>query len=251
MKNKISVLVLLAAVMIPQVVFASWWNPFSWIKSKETYTAPKTQDIETKISELESKLDKVTENNNLNIKENIKKEIEVPTVITKTIQVDNPELQTKINALLKENIDLQTKVGSLSSSYNNLVQQLNTCKANLADVKSVSVDSDISNTITEQKKISIGSPICGNGPYSSITIPITFTGISGKYAVVEVISDSTHVPKMNNLDPNGLKYVTIPNVSGNYTFKITTSTESPSSPVYKADSTLTNYSETISITRCP
>lgn len=51
MKNKISILILLLAIAIPQVVSASWWNPFSWFKNKspqiQTITEVKTTPTST------------------------------------------------------------------------------------------------------------------------------------------------------------------------------------------------------------
>lgn len=54
MKNKISTLVLLFVILIPQVASASWWNPFSWKIFHRVDT--KTQTLENRIQELENKL---------------------------------------------------------------------------------------------------------------------------------------------------------------------------------------------------
>ena len=55
MKNKILVLILLGAIAIPQIVSASWWNPFSW---SIFYKNPnKTEIIENKIKEPEKKFE--------------------------------------------------------------------------------------------------------------------------------------------------------------------------------------------------
>ena len=52
MKRLISVLIL--TLIIPQVAFAAWWNPFSWKVFKTT--DPKTQILENRVKELEDKL---------------------------------------------------------------------------------------------------------------------------------------------------------------------------------------------------
>lgn len=45
MKNKISILILLFAITIPQVASASWWNPFSW-KVFSRFFEPKVEKVE-------------------------------------------------------------------------------------------------------------------------------------------------------------------------------------------------------------
>jgi hypothetical protein len=49
MTNKISILILLIALAIPQVVSAAWWNPFSWFAK----SVPRTETLENKIIKLE------------------------------------------------------------------------------------------------------------------------------------------------------------------------------------------------------
>jgi hypothetical protein len=62
MKNKLSILVLLLAIAIPQVVFASWWNPLSWFDNWSFFNRAnsKTQVLENRIKELEEKLGTTT-----------------------------------------------------------------------------------------------------------------------------------------------------------------------------------------------
>ena len=46
----------LALSILPQIALASWWNPFSWFEKKPTTTDTKTEVLEKRIQELESKL---------------------------------------------------------------------------------------------------------------------------------------------------------------------------------------------------
>lgn len=110
MKNKIYILALASFVVMPQIVSAAWWNPLSWFEKQNISTDQvqiNAQDQQSTTTERQT-----TEQTPV-IKEKI---------IEKTITVDNPELQKKINSLLQENADLRAKVISLTSS-------LNICKA--------------------------------------------------------------------------------------------------------------------------
>ena len=44
-KKSVWILLLLALFIVPQMVFAAWWNPFTWkiFKTSWTYTQTKTQ----------------------------------------------------------------------------------------------------------------------------------------------------------------------------------------------------------------
>lgn len=118
MKNKI----IFAAVifsLIPSVAMASWWNPLSWFESKTEIK------IEQEITEPKVEPSVSAETEEKNQTEPIIKE----RVVEKTITVDNPETQKRINALLQENANLKSKVDSLTSS-------LNICKATTAETSS-------------------------------------------------------------------------------------------------------------------
>ena len=49
-------LIALTALIIPQIAFAAWWNPFSWKVFQKSET--KTQILENRVKELEQKLEK-------------------------------------------------------------------------------------------------------------------------------------------------------------------------------------------------
>lgn len=91
MKNKISILILLAVIMVPQVASAAWWNPFSWKIFHRTDT--KTQILENRVKELEKKLENVATStaDSIQTKKSgaIKTETEEPNKIT-----INPQKQT-------------------------------------------------------------------------------------------------------------------------------------------------------------
>lgn len=60
--NKI-ILVCLAVFLIPQIVFAAWWNPFSWFNNwtfTELIKNSDTQILEDRIKDLEQKLEQVS-----------------------------------------------------------------------------------------------------------------------------------------------------------------------------------------------
>ncbi len=64
MKKNITLL-LLSFFVFPSLVFASWWNPFSWFSNwsfskpnEQTEITNKTEELERKVKELEDKLNK-------------------------------------------------------------------------------------------------------------------------------------------------------------------------------------------------
>lgn len=60
MRNRTLILVLLL-ILVPQIVLAAWWNPFSWFNNWDFFrgTDSNTQVLEDRIQELEKKLDDV------------------------------------------------------------------------------------------------------------------------------------------------------------------------------------------------
>ena len=101
----------LVVFLIPQVALAAWWNPISWFEEKPAKVENKAE------AEIDSE-NKVESTKETEIKQ---KPIIQEKIIEKTIQVDNPELQKKINSLLQENTNLQLRINSLTS-------ELNACK---------------------------------------------------------------------------------------------------------------------------
>lgn len=97
--------ILIIVLLLPQIAFAAWWNPFSW------FTRGNTPAV------IEEKLDKKEGTDIQSNKEaQVKQGPDVrERIVEKTIIVDNPELQKKINELFQENLSLKTKIASLIS----------------------------------------------------------------------------------------------------------------------------------------
>jgi hypothetical protein len=95
---------LVIGILLPQITFAAWWSPASWfnkdtptqeqvrIENKESTT---NKDTQTPVAKIDPKPAEVKER-----------------VVTKVIKVDNPELQTKIDSLTKQNNDLLAQLNS-------------------------------------------------------------------------------------------------------------------------------------------
>ncbi len=114
MRNKLYIVVFLLMFIVPHIVLASWWNPFSWFERNSANF----------IQETNNNIDNVDDNNFDNSGKLLEtEEVIKEKIIEKTIVVDNPELQKQINTLFQENASLKEKVNSLSSS-------LDICKAN-------------------------------------------------------------------------------------------------------------------------
>ena len=96
---------LLVSFILPSVTLASWWNPFTWTidSSKPDYQSLASTSQSTVIT--------------TNAKPDIKSEPIKPTVITKTITVQDPSLQNQIDLLLSENNSLKNKLADLQSAY--------------------------------------------------------------------------------------------------------------------------------------
>lgn len=122
MKYKISIIILLLAIIVPETVSAVWWNPLSWVNKK---SSPETEicinDSSTgSNSKCKSETSKKTPDSleNTDIKDTEVTPKISEKIIERTITVDNPELQKKINSLLQENVALQSRISSLTSSLN-------------------------------------------------------------------------------------------------------------------------------------
>lgn len=107
--KKYFIIFFITILIIPFIALASWWNPFSWFNNDEDLNLVNSQPTTTK-EETDTSVKSQTE------------QIIQEKIIEKTITVDNPELQKQIDALLQENIALQSKVTYLTAS-------LNSCKA--------------------------------------------------------------------------------------------------------------------------
>lgn len=130
MKSRIFISFLIIAFAIPQVIYAVWWNPFTWFKPEAEEQS--TIDLEVKAKESEEKLN--IESTVVNTENEMKKTPEVE-VITQTTKVDNPELQKKINALINENKLLQVK-------YDSVLLELNQCKSSVRATSTQKTDSE-------------------------------------------------------------------------------------------------------------
>ena len=71
MKNKTLILILVITLIVPQVVSAAWWNPFSWFDKWSFIRkgGDETQILENRVRELEKKLEDVATSTTNNVKE--------------------------------------------------------------------------------------------------------------------------------------------------------------------------------------
>ena len=102
MKNKLLILVFIC-LTIPQLAFASWWNPFSW--------GQRTKVIES-----------VQPNSQEVIPPVIDKPVVQEKVVETVIKVSDQELQRKIDALIQENIKLRADYLALKTQLENLAE---------------------------------------------------------------------------------------------------------------------------------
>lgn len=106
---------------VPSVTMAAWYNPLSWFKkAPASVTAPIEDTIQPVIDPVP---------------------VDDPTplpgpkpIITNTITVTDPKLQSQINTLIQQNTALQAQVASLTTQYNGLVKENSTLVGRLSDV---------------------------------------------------------------------------------------------------------------------
>lgn len=120
--------IMLVAILLPQVAFAAWWNPFSWFKEQDLET--EKAELLQRLAELEAKVN--SQDTETDATSSPAVSDSSTKVITQTTKVDSPELQTKIDFLLKENVSLRAQILSQSS----LIQSLNQCKSDLINTRS-------------------------------------------------------------------------------------------------------------------
>jgi hypothetical protein len=163
MKNKILVLGLIGVMALPQVASAAWWNPLTWKKVTPNIEygvkTPVTESTETEPQVIEKIVEKPVEK-----------------IVEKVIKVNNPELQAKIDALIKENSDLQFQLNSKTS----IVDQLNVCKADLLAAKSKNAKTESISTYPISLKLD--AAYCTAKEPSVAKIPFTTTGGFWQYA---------------------------------------------------------------------
>ena len=99
-------------MFVPLFANASWWNPISWFGSSPSPAQTQVDNTELlkRISDLESK---VGEKNSATTSNNVGNIVTPNKLDTKTIQIDNPDLQRKINVLLTENQSLKLQISDL------------------------------------------------------------------------------------------------------------------------------------------
>lgn len=132
MKKPLFIASFLVILAIPSVTLAAWYNPLTWFKKTNpvVVSSPAVQE-------------------NTQIQVPNPEELPAPKpVITNTITVEDPKLQSQINSLIKSNSDLQTELATVTVQYNSLVKQNASLSAQLASAQSQS-SSQIATGITQ------------------------------------------------------------------------------------------------------
>lgn len=118
MKSKTFLPLLFFAIAIPQIVSAVWWNPLTWRKAEQINEVKKevNPELESRIQELEQKLN--DDQTNGITEEKIKSP--EPQIITKTVQVDNPQQAKEIIELKQKLTEANETIKSLEIKIDNL-----------------------------------------------------------------------------------------------------------------------------------
>jgi hypothetical protein len=241
MKNKTLVLGLIWAITIPQVATAAWWNPLTWFNqeaavfkydSEVPVTAP---EVEPEVVEIQ--VEKVVEK-------------PVEKIVEKVIKVDNPELQSKIDSLIKENEELKSKLSSPAS----LTQLLNVCKAELVEAKSKLSQNTNSQNPTSPIAIIIDGAYCTAKEPAVAKLPISISGGWWEYGEI-VLSKNLASPNSWSSEDTvttmvispGIKELRLSNRDGSYPIKINLYSERPLNGQVKQESFVSGFTKTVFI----
>lgn len=140
-------LAIILTLIVPQLVLASWWNPISWVRTGQINNPNKEIVVKPEVKTQEQKAS--TTSNILEEKPKILK----TQIITKTVNVDNPELIKQIEILKKErdefktllensvkrNTELNSKIVDLGKSFTDLEYKLSApqkCNIDQAQLRS-------------------------------------------------------------------------------------------------------------------
>lgn len=138
MKKTLLYIAVLGTFIVPSVVSAAWYNPFSWFQKAPVSVVVPVETTST-----------------------VPVESPVPTplpapkpIITNTITVTDPKLQSQINVLEQQNVTLQTQLSSLTAQYNSLITQNTALNSQIATLQSNSQNSSsvqVSNNLVLNK----------------------------------------------------------------------------------------------------
>ena len=182
MKNKfgkILLLILVSILIIPQLVFASWWNPVSWFNNWSFFhpVSSKTQILENRVKELEKKLESASTSTTPSVKENssaqTKTTIKPETKTTNFWAQDttktnsNSSTNTTSNQNKGENY-VSIPLGVLDSTINNYSKEIDFINEAVPTVQ------DSINYVRKMKAIFEGARDSGYGDANSIEIDKLF-----------------------------------------------------------------------------
>ena len=101
MKKTLLNIAVLASIITPSIAFAAWYNPLTWFKK-----TPVSIQVPAEITD------------GVSIQPSSSK-----PVITNTITVENPKLQSQINELIQQNNSLQNQLSILTAKYDAVVKE--------------------------------------------------------------------------------------------------------------------------------
>lgn len=120
--TQFSIIVVLMIFIFPSITMAAWWNHMAWFTPKVKVVPvqmqqPLPQTVQSKEAQ--------PINTSVPREIIIEKPIIQEKIVTKTITVDNPELQKRIDVLIVENNGLRKLVTDSSANLNTMSGQYN------------------------------------------------------------------------------------------------------------------------------
>jgi len=127
-----------SVLIIPQVAFGAWWNPFTWGKQPAAVIQVKnTGGASTDTQATTTVVEKVVEK-------------PVEKVVTQTIKINDPAQQAKIDALIAENIALKAKLTQVEKDFGICKIELTENQSKLSSLNNEIVQAQ--NTATTKEK---------------------------------------------------------------------------------------------------
>lgn len=130
MKNKILILILLSAIVIPQIASAVWWNPASWFKEKTPIDIPLNEGTEqvsttSKMSTTEPQI----------IEKEIIKEVPVEKIIEKIVTKPDQSVINENNSLKNKIKELEIKLQALQATSTQCFVDLNKLQERIKELE--------------------------------------------------------------------------------------------------------------------
>lgn len=149
------------SILIPASASAAWWNPISWF-NKSDRNEGRVEQIDPSLKEMDNTDTQQESNSNPSTEPKV-----VEKIRTEVIKIDNPALQARIDELVKQNLELNSKINSYISSLNECREEVSSKPVALTEEeirgeKLAEIDEQILSVIEQYLSVSTSDNIVFN-----------------------------------------------------------------------------------------